>query len=1343
MTIVPRTCTELRDDDDGATASPADPQPLAEFRNCPAYVLLGDPGMGKTTVFGTEARALGQGAIEVDARDFATFDADHHPEWAGKTLFIDGLDEIRVGQSDPHTPFDRIRRNLDKLGKPHFRLSCRPADWLTTDQKRLSAVSPSGGITMLRLDPLDTKGSAKLLESKPSVSNVQAFLEEAKERDMEGLLANPQTLTLLVRAVRDGIWPASRTETFERACLAMANEHNEDLSSIGPPQDPCLILDTAGSLCAALLISGARGCATTAARANEDYPYIAAIGPHEACRQATASYLFRYGEPDRAEPIHRHIAEYAAARDIASRISDGLPFGRVLALISGSDGSVVSELRGLSAWLAVHSEIARQQLIERDPTAVALYGDTQAFSPEEQHALFNALVREPRKLEPTYRTARAFASLATPEMYDAIEGILTNPPEGAYGPISVDFVLRVLREAPPMPGFAPTLLDIVRDHTRWPRVRTAALDALIHYQRDDDSELVALLHDVHERRMSDPDDELLGKLLSALYPQRITSSAVWDYFKEGNELLSGPYMRFWVADLPEKASSTQVADILDACSARIAELEKASDLTLASCVARLLARGLDSHGECLSIDRLYDWLDAGVRLHISQDSTERRTPAIRRWIEDHPDRHLELLLEGIRRFPDEHWYAPYEAFQRLFGAAVSADFYEACALAAKSMSGTRHRVSESLLRFVVQSRGLDPQQARDLVAEDAELTSFLDSLLEPSPPPPERARLEQAQQARVEEQQLRARRELEVLKANEDALRNNRASPALLFRIARAYFGDFIHFSPQSGVRRLEELVDGDPALLDAVRTGLRLTVDRDDIPDAETILEHRLRSEMHYLCWPYLAGLAEAEQTGSLVHSSWTSEHKRKALAAYFGHVHGNYEPVWYQQLIAEHPDTVAEVQVQFAAAMLRQGIDPANANLWHLAFDPAHVRVARHASLPLLRAFPVRANNDQLGDLNHLLLAAYQHANATNFKQLITDKLSRKSMPPRQRGRWIAAGCAVATATFAPAAKEFVRSGRQQARTLHLASFFCPTERNVSPVASSGTCLPALLVRLVGRFINPGDWIEGIVTLAMEASILVNDCIRVLAGNPHADATAALENLLGDAQLSRWHHALTRALDDQRVIRRDHEYRHPTFEQVIETLDGGAPADPGDLTALVLDRLDCIATRMRSGNTDDWKQHWNEDGYGRPTRPKPEQSCTRALLRELRKVLPPALSSEPEGRYPNDARADIRVAHEDYHVPIEVKRNDNPELWRAAKTQLMAKYASDPATFGHGIYVVLWFGHDRTRRSPNGTRPATPDDLKRQIETTLTEQERRKIHVSVIDVSTRPGRSAEVAWA
>ena len=186
MRIISRTCTELHDDEPGS------PQPLSAFRQRPAYVLLGDPGMGKTTALGEEQRALGDTAIFVTARDFATFDAEDHPEWQGKTLFIDGLDEIRAGRNDPRSPIDRIRRNLDRLGKPRFRLSCRNADWLGTDQQNLRSVAPSSEVTVVRLDPLDDARAAELLRGETDIADVDAFIAEARERRMEGTLANPR-----------------------------------------------------------------------------------------------------------------------------------------------------------------------------------------------------------------------------------------------------------------------------------------------------------------------------------------------------------------------------------------------------------------------------------------------------------------------------------------------------------------------------------------------------------------------------------------------------------------------------------------------------------------------------------------------------------------------------------------------------------------------------------------------------------------------------------------------------------------------------------------------------------------------------------------------------------------------------------------------------------------------------------------------------------------------------------------------------------------------------------------------------------------------------------------------
>ena len=100
--IVDRTCTEIEMDSDGLVRL-GDSKPLGGFRSTPAYVLLGDPGAGKTTEFGREAEmmaASGERAEYVKARDFVTLHIDSHPEWRGSVLFIDGLDEIRSGLVD-------------------------------------------------------------------------------------------------------------------------------------------------------------------------------------------------------------------------------------------------------------------------------------------------------------------------------------------------------------------------------------------------------------------------------------------------------------------------------------------------------------------------------------------------------------------------------------------------------------------------------------------------------------------------------------------------------------------------------------------------------------------------------------------------------------------------------------------------------------------------------------------------------------------------------------------------------------------------------------------------------------------------------------------------------------------------------------------------------------------------------------------------------------------------------------------------------------------------------------------------------------------------------------------
>jgi hypothetical protein len=309
----------------------------------------------------------------------------------------------------------------------------------------------------------------------------------------------------------------------------------------------------------------------------------------------------------------------------------------------------------------------------------------------------------------------------------------------------------------------------------------------------------------------------------------------------------------------------------------------------------------------------------------------------------------------------------------------------------------------------------------------------------------------------------------------------------------------------------------------------------------------------------------------------------------------------------------------------------------------------------------------------------------------------------------------------------KQFVKQGEK--RISHLAEFLL----HAGPTIDELT-VPALrfYISLLGSTV--GRWIShdsGIETAASSSvSSCVYEMIQRLSVLPDPEASDALDELASDTALSSWHPNLAPARDRQRVIRRDALYRHPSVDRACSTLHDGPPANPADLAALVMARLNEIAVRIRNDNTDDWHHYWNEDQYGRPGKPKPETSCRHALLSDLRRRLPPEVDAQPGGLYANDRRADIRVACHDFHIPVETKRNSHKELWRAIRNQLIERYGSDPATGGYGIYLVFWFGKEHTPRSPCGVRPASPDELREQLGAMLPEDVRRRISICVIDV-------------
>ena len=1366
MDLVPRTCTKISPDDQTARAQDRVSRPLSDFRSEPAYVLLGDPGAGKSTAFQAECDELGEEAVLVSARNFLTLDISRRPEWQGRTIFIDGLDEIRAGASDARSPLDDIRGKLDSLGRPPIRISCREADWLgANDQKHLAAVSPNSQVTVLRLDPLTEADIDHILSADPNIDDAHDFKKQTRSHNLEGLLTNPQTLGLLTAAVAEkGVWPESRLETFEEACRNLAYDPNTEHSipKRQSPPSPHQVLDTAGRLCAVQLISGAVGYSLDLDGADDDYLSTDAWNGESpvACHQALSTRLFKANtdRSGRFTPIHRHIAEFLAARHLAKLIRDGLPASRVVSLIIGKDGAVVSEFRGLSAWLAAHYQDVRSDLIDRDPIGVGLYGDIREFTAEEKHRLLKSLNRE---VDYVRDHAEAFAALASPEMEATLHDQLTDLCRDRDHQVVINFILGIIRYGISLPALWPALLNIVRDDSWWPRVTHSALRAFIdnsegsEYAHDRNIQLLQLLQEINDEFVSDPRGRLLGMLLDVLYPEHVTPSKIWDYLTETvpGSLLEANWP-FWKIRLRGKSADYDTVELLDQLYLRLPDIRSTLDSrNLVGLHADLLAQILPTQGKTLGIERLYNWLSIREGPSILERDDESRVE-VRAWLEANPDLQKDLFLEGLFRNLSKNDSNPsiHLIAQHLYYSSLPPDFGLWALDNAIELSDKHPKVSEHLLQHAVYLyhnktyvEGLSRSVMLERVHGHESLESLLPTILDPPVETSSSVNHELTEHdRRIAEYKAKEARDREQwishIRSNTVALQENRAEPRLLHSLAEGYFGSYrssqSYTSTQSRmstemqrVQQIKELLSGDETLAQTVVTSLRDTVWRKDIPDVENILEAYSKSQRPWLAYPYLAGIYELHRIDPSQVMKLDGRQKRIALTMHHCYHDMDIQPQdaeWYSDLVKSCPDMVANILIQCGKSALRHKNHIYS--LDRLVHDKNYAEVASYASLPLLRVFPVRCSLKQIEDLDYLLWSALLHVDKQPFQQLIEKKLSSSSMNVAQRTHWLAAGLVISPEIYCRQLE--VWAGSNDRRIRQLAKFFTP---NYKIPALTDRLTPSalkLLIKLIGTSFGPYTKRGGIVGLEWESSDLVIHLIQRLASFPGPDATQALRELSSDAELRHWQDAIDRAWDSQRVLHRDAAYHHLSAEKILQTLSNKAPAGPADLAALVVDRLGELAVRIPASSTNDWRQYWNEDSNGRPEEPKNENSCRDALLSDLRERLPEGVDAQPEGRYAYEGRADIRVAYQDFNVPVEVKKNSHADLWSAPRQQLVARYASDPATGGYGIYLVFWFGKERTQPSPDGPRPTTPEELRERLQNTLTPEEARKITVCVIDV-------------
>jgi predicted NACHT family NTPase len=1209
----------------------AAPRPFTDFAGQAYIVLLGDPGAGKTHLF-KEAAAAEQARF-IKARAFLNTPAGM---LQGPALFIDGLDEKRAGRGDRDTA-DQLVVKLFAVDPPRVRISCRAADWL--GESDLAALRPffeqRGEAFVLHLESLSrSEQVAVLVGERVDADAADAFLSQAEEHGLGDFLENPQNLIMLWRAVQTGSWPGTRKELFELSTKLMLEEFDQERARVGAGSFSVAELrPVAGALCAARLISDVDAISLTDQEGTPDIPGYRSLTffPPEKVQAALGRRVFDAGsEPETVDYTHRTTAEFLAAEFLAAQVRDGLPFGRVAALI-GVDGHPAAELRGLHAWLAVQLPECANHLIEADPYGVLTYGDAASLSPSSCASLVRALDKLSRS-NPWFRSgnwqARPIGALARPDMVNEFRAIL-NSPDAGFGVRSV--VVDALSLGTPIPVMLPDLATVLTRQASPYGERLHALGALL---RLGDAGKAAIYNAFQTDLGNTADDlrlrvEIVENFYGDPYGPADIIAIVNESLRADETVYTG---LFWaLADKVPGADIPAILDGIDPPSSDEAGSFRRS-WEVGRFYARILVRawrGLDP----VDPARAMGWLRK--RTAFNGGRGENRARDLRAAMRDTPD-HLRALAKdffGTVPMDAHRWLAYHESREAILyelNADVLVDIVVEQMDAVGLDSDRRLFLYEIAFSFCYQADG--PHGAAvfdDLYARADRETALLETRGAATrcnlplnyfahrggyPEGAEDNRDRQRQEFDQNIQQIRAGAHL-----------------GWLTHLARIYFALFSDVDRNLSSRARIKAWLGEERM-DAALEALTATLSRKDLPSFADVMALMV-DHQHYDWWYALvAGLNERCSSGQGL-SELSDDFLKGMLAFDIGNPVSSGQDgterwlvhPWRTALTEHRPGLVRDAYLAVAHLRLsrnEQLVDGLTELLTEPAFEPYRDEIA----LDLLRQFP-NASPVRLQDL--LDAVAKLPAAHDGFLQLAGPVISgHVAVDEYQYDLWL-----VATYLLSPS--RFEDDIRQRAVARPGLVFDLRDRSSFARRGQPGEgALPlpmiAFMAQLTGSLFpetpppprSTGDrnpW---------DASEYFRSLTNMISALPSQAATEALVRLEADPQLVSYKPHILYALANQRQRRRDAEYDRPDWPKTVEAIANRAPATVADLHALLVAHLRDLAHRIARGNTDIYKRFWNVDSYARPAEPRPEEVCRDDLITLLKpSLLPLGITVEPEG--------------------------------------------------------------------------------------------------------------------
>lgn len=1301
-------------------------------------VLLGEPGIGKTEL--TKQLSANSGATRVSAGTLCrASDTSAYNGQIDRPIIVDGLDEITASSTEP--AIDKILGKLSALKNPNVIISCRAADWTGASNRAKFQADYGVSPVPVHILPFNSEQARSFLGQYSAQIDTDQLLSAIDGQGLNDLVGNPLTLKLLAEVwLRDAGLPATKVELLDRATHLLCTEenvaHDQSSQALADSQS---ILQSAGCIFAHLLLSGSVGIATNSRRnVPEGFIPLASFSDVDmAVNAATVikTRLFNSDAEDQLVPVHRIVAEYLAAWWLSQKLDEKLSERRLFQLLQ-FNGGVPSALRGIHAWLGFFSPKVRDRCIDADPYGFLRYGETSALGAQGARQLLNALTKLADD-DPYFRSedwsVRAVEGLARHELKTEIVALITSPQRHVQ--LSA-LILESLAGSALTNEILPELMALIKDASAPFVERSEASEALaksgltIDWHSLIDALLAQKKHDSWRLAV-----ETIGNVGPAQFPAETIADALiaLNGLNEPERREAGVVGSDYklVAKTPIELGRSVLDCIVKRIAARPRPRHWHPGRSMTSVIERLLTSAVE--GAPIEPKRFWSWVSHLEGRFGYQDEQKNKVRDLL-LADDTFRREVQRLVLYDETVDGGPWMAiVHELPRAISGLGVSiSDAVFFLEEIAGTPQPTAHQLAvwEDLVRATWRRDNTDEKLQRAIdtsIQRHQGLGAVFDAITQPPVRDYEaeerkrQQRYETKRKAKFLEHRAQFTKELPRIASGHHI--------GALNSLARGYLARYSDLSSDADPHtRLIEWVGEEIA--EAAFQGFVAALQREDLPDLEKICSIRAEGKEWTVEPILLAGISEIVRSGQSLRNV-----PPKVVHAVLGiwwdmpefnstklgdEIEKSLEEVVFEEDKDAEAFVTTTIESQFAAS--KQHVT----GLYRFVREPRFLPFAPKLALKWLRKFPNSSSNSQ-NELVQLLLTRTDKA---DLNELIAERIGAlDTLEDDCRALWIAAAFCLAPSALEALSqptsliskeliwpiKEIVLPDRTERAGLAL-----PVERYAAIVETFAHDWPMVGYPVGGWSGSQNPW---------DASAFVQYAINAIAADQSAAGTEALERLAQALSSTGYYNHLKHVAHEQRRNRRDKEYPIQTVDAVKSILANSAPKTVADLKLVMLDQISDIQKYIRDADTDGCEVFWSSG------RPKIENTCRDRLIDLLRPRLGGGIELFPELPMPDRKRVDIYASILGQGLPMEIKGQWHSEVWNASRTQLDERYCRDWRTDGHGIYLVIWFGNvpgkNLTKRSDGGALPSDPNQLREQLLHSLSDGERARIDVVVLDVS------------